>query len=157
MSPNSSAFDYRLSRRALLRGATAAGGSLALLAAASPAWPAAAASHLAAQVGGGKEFHGAWPYEVPPNGHFNLIFGVTHGILEGGIYKDVVLSPLAMYYWAQQRWLPLLARQWGFDANANTFSVTLNSGLKWSDGNPITSKDLVTTWRATWSGSSSIT
>ena len=57
-------------------------------------------------AGGGKEFHGAWPYEVPPNGHFNLIFGVTHGILNGGIYLDVVLAPLAMYYWAQQQWLP---------------------------------------------------
>src|ERR1051325_8278355 len=144
MNPSSSAFDHRLSRRALLRTAAAAGGGLALLAAASPALPASAASELAAQVGGGKEFHGAWPYEVPPNGHFNLIFGVNHGILNDGIYKDLVQAPLAMYNWAQQQWVPMLADSWGFDAGANTFSVKLKSGLTWSDGKPITSRDVVT-------------
>jgi peptide/nickel transport system substrate-binding protein len=132
--------DHPISRRDLLRIATFGGGSLALLALASRVAPVAAA-----QPSGGKEFHGAWPFEVPPNGHFNLIFGVTHGILNDGIYKDLVLAPLAMYYWADQKWLPLLAREWGFDQTANTFTVKLNSGLKWSDGNPITSKDVVTT------------
>jgi peptide/nickel transport system substrate-binding protein len=137
------AFDHRISRRQLLR-TVAVGSGLALLSAATiSAVPAIAAAP--AQQAAGKEFHGAWPYEVPPNGHFNLIFGVTHGILEGGIYKDVVLSPLAMYQWGPQKWMPVLANQWGFDASANTFTVKLNSGLKWSDGNPISSKDVVTT------------
>src|SRR5579859_2708041 len=143
MSVHLSAFDHRISRRDLLRGVTI-GGGLALLAAATSSVPVAGAATFAAQAGG-KEFHGAWPYEVQPNGHFNLIFGVTHGILNDGPYKDIVLSPLAMYYWKEQRWLPLLASSWGFDQAANTFSVTLNSGLKWSDGNAITSKDVVTT------------
>src|SRR5690242_4924243 len=134
MPDQPTAFDHRLSRRDLLRGATV-GGGLALLAATTSAWPSIAA----AQPAGGKEFHGAWPYEVPPNGHFNLIFGVSHGILNDGIYKDVVQAPLAMYYWAQQRWEPMLADNWGFDAGASTFTVKLKSGLKWSDGNPITS------------------
>lgn len=144
MNAHSFAFDQRISRRDLLRGVTV-GGGLALLAAATRTAPAVAATTVVAQAGGGKEFHGAWPYEVPPNGHFNLIFGVTHGILNDGPYKDVVLAPMAMYYWKEQRWLPLLASEWGFDQGASTFTVKLNSGLKWSDGNPITSKDVVTT------------
>jgi peptide/nickel transport system substrate-binding protein len=141
MSAHPSALDHRISRRDLLRG-VAVGGGIAL-AAASSTWPATGWAMPADQAS--REFHGAWPYEVPPNGHFNLIFGVTHGILNDGIYKEVVLAPLAMYYWAQQQWMPILASKWGFDSSANTFSVTLNSGLKWSDGKPITSRDLVTT------------
>src|SRR5215472_16856884 len=93
MSAHPSAFDHRISRRDLLRGATV-GGGLALLAGASSAWPAIAA----AQGAGGKEFHGAWPYEVPPNGHFNEMFGVTNAILRDGIYIDMVVPPMAMYY-----------------------------------------------------------
>ena len=142
MAAQPSAFDHRISRRHLLRTVTVGSGLALLAAATTSAVPAIAAPAQQAAV---KEFHGAWPYEVPPNGHFNLIFGVTHGILEGGIYKDVVLAPLAMYYWAQQKWMPVLASEWGFDASASTFTVKLNSGLKWSDGNPITSKDVVTT------------
>jgi peptide/nickel transport system substrate-binding protein len=136
----SAAFDHRISRRQLLRTVTVGSGLAVLAAATTSAVPV-----IAAQSASGKEFHGAWPFEVPPNGHFNEIFGVTHGILNGGIYLDVVLAPLGMYYWAQQKWLPVLADQWGFDAPANTFTVKLKSGLKWSDGNSITSKDVVTT------------
>src|SRR5262245_20093631 len=109
MTAHPSAFDYRLSRRQLLRTATVGSGLALLAAATSSAIPAFAAP---AQQAAGKEFHGAWPYEVPPNGHFNLIFGVTHGILNDGIYKEVVLAPLAMYQWAQQQWMPMLASQW---------------------------------------------
>jgi peptide/nickel transport system substrate-binding protein len=141
MTGLSSAVDYRLTRRNLLRTA-AVGSGVALLASATSSFPTFAAS---AQQTTGKDFHGAWPYEVPPNGHFNLIFGVTHGILGDGIYKDAVLSPMAMYQWASQQWVPMLASTWGFDTSANTFTVKLNSGLKWSDGKPITSKDVVTT------------
>lgn len=104
--------------------------------------------------GGGKEFHGAWPYQVPPAGHFNLLEGVTQGILgsaSGGpfsIYADLVLSPMAMYYWKEQDWLPLLAEEWSFEEGSDEFVVTLKSGLKWSDGSPLTSKDVVSTFWA---------
>src|SRR5437660_92153 len=139
-------FGYRLSRRDLLRGVTI-GSGLALLAAATATAPAAAAP-VAAQAAGGKEFHGAWPFEVPPNGHFNYVQGVAHAILRGGIYDDLITLPMAMYYWKEQRWLPLLAQSWGFDQAASTFTVKLASGLKWSDGKPITSKDVVSTYWA---------
>jgi peptide/nickel transport system substrate-binding protein len=144
MSAHPSAFDYRISRRDLLRTATVGSGLAVLAAATATAVPIAAA-----QSAGGKEFHGAWPFELPPNGHFNEMVGVTHGILRDGIYVDIIVPPMAMYYWKDQKWLPLLANTWGFDTGANTFNVTLNSGLKWSDGKPLTSKDVVsTTWAA---------
>jgi peptide/nickel transport system substrate-binding protein len=145
MTDRSSAFDQRFSRRHLLRTATV-GSGLMLLAAASPSVPALAAP--ADQAAGGKEFHGAWPYEVPPTGHFNYMVGITHAILRGGIYDDMITLPMAMYYWKEQRWLPLLASTWAFDANASTFNVTLQSGLQWSDGKPITSKDVISTFWA---------
>jgi peptide/nickel transport system substrate-binding protein len=145
VTESSSGFDQRISRRHLLRTVTV-GSGLALLAAAASNVPALAAP--ANQAGGGKEFHGAWPYEVPPTGHFNYMVGITHAILRGGIYDDMITLPMAMYYWKEQRWLPLLASQWGFDANASTFNVTLQSGLTWSDGKPITSKDVISTFWA---------
>src|SRR5258708_17764211 len=135
-------FGRRISRRDLLRTATI-GSGLALLAAVT-----STATVAAAQPAGGKEFHGAWPFEVPPNGHFNYIQGITHAILRGGIYDDLIVLPMAMYYWNERRWLPLLAKEWGFDQAASTFTVKLNSGLKWSDSNPITSKDVVSTFWA---------
>jgi peptide/nickel transport system substrate-binding protein len=148
MSAHLSAFDNRISRRDLLRGVTV-GSGLALLAALTTTAPVAAAQSVAAaQPAGGKEFHGAWPFEVPPNGHFNYIVGITHAILRGGIYDDLITLPMAMYYWKEQRWLPLLAKEWGFDQNASTFTVKLNSGLMWSDGKPITSRDVVSTFWA---------
>jgi len=142
MTAYPSAFDHRISRRDLLRGVTI-GSGLALLAAATATGPV-----FAAQSAGGKEFHGAWPFELPPNGHFNYMTGVAHAILRGGIYDDLVTLPMAMYYWKEQRWLPLLAQSWGFDQAASTFTVKLASGLKWSDGKPITSKDVVSTYWA---------
>src|SRR5437899_7718587 len=147
MSAHLCAFDNRISRRDLLRGVTV-GSGLALLAAVTTTAPVAAQYLVAAQPAGGKEFHGAWPFEVPPNGHFNYIVGITHAILRGGIYDDLITPPMAMYYWKEQRWLPLLAKEWGFDQNASTFTVKLNSGLMWSDGKPITSKDVVSTFWA---------
>jgi peptide/nickel transport system substrate-binding protein len=144
MTVQPSAFDHRISRRQLLRTVTV-GSGLALLAGATTSLPALAAP---ARQASGKEFHGAWPYELPPTGHFNYIQGITHAILKGGIYDDLIALPMAMYYWKDQQWLPLLAKSWGFDQGASTFNVTLNSGLKWSDGNPITSKDVISTFWA---------
>jgi peptide/nickel transport system substrate-binding protein len=118
---------------------------MVLLGGATSSVPVMAAPAL---QGTGKEFHGAWPYEVPPNGHLNEMYGVTHAILRDGIYIDMIVLPMAMYYWKAQQWLPLLVSQWGFDTGANTFNITLNSGMTWSDGKPITSRDVVSTFWA---------
>src|SRR5436305_15300593 len=94
MTDRSSAFDQRISRRQLLRTA-AVGSGIAVLAATTSNAPVFAAP--AQQAAGGKEFHGAWPYEVPPTGHFNYMQGITHAILRDGIYYDLITLPMALY------------------------------------------------------------
>ncbi len=96
--------------------------------------------------GGNAEFAGAWPFQVPPKGHFNLMSGVTDGILAGGAYQDLVILPGGMYYWADKKWELILAEKYAIDDAAKTFTYNVRPGLKWSDGKPITSKDVVTTF-----------
>lgn len=102
-----------------------------------------------AQNNAGQEFHGAWPYTVPPKGHFNIVTGITDGILTGissGPYIDLVVPPAAMYLWKEQKYEGLMAESWSLDAAKKTYTIKLKSGLKWSDGKPVTSKDVLTTW-----------
>ncbi|MEW6231668.1 MAG: ABC transporter substrate-binding protein [Chloroflexota bacterium] len=90
------------------------------------------------------EFHGAYPYKVPPEGHFNSY--VTNGIPNGiGIYFDLLCSPLAIYKWADGTWFPQLATKWEL-VPPDKFIVTLRQGVKWSDGNTFTAKDVVATF-----------
>jgi peptide/nickel transport system substrate-binding protein len=96
--------------------------------------------------GGAKEFAGAWPYQVPPKGHFNLMAGVTGGILAASIYQDLMFLPGGMYYWQDKTWERLLAEDWAFDAAAKTFTYTIKKGVTWNDGSPVTSKDVVSTF-----------
>jgi peptide/nickel transport system substrate-binding protein len=85
------------------------------------------------------------------------------------VYGELVMSPLGMYFWATEEWLPLLATEWGFisagatpaaatpgaatpvvDASpvaggADTFEVKLREGVVWSDDTPFTAQDVVDT------------
>ena len=82
--------------------------------------PAAAAA--------GQEYHGAFPYQVPPKGHLNSF--VTDGIPNGiSIYQDLLELPGARYYWADNKWLPLVA---GKLANAAARQVRYE-GASWPD------------------------
>ncbi|MGW5359672.1 ABC transporter substrate-binding protein [Actinopolymorpha pittospori] len=96
--------------------------------------------------GQGGEFRGAYPYQVPPKGHFNLMSGVTDSILGGTPYQDLVLVPGGMYRWKEKKWEPMLAEKWEFDSAAKTFTYHVRQGVTWSDGKPVTSKDVVTTF-----------
>jgi peptide/nickel transport system substrate-binding protein len=93
--------------------------------------------------GGTAEFHGAYPYQLPPTGHFNTF--ATNGILALTLYHDVLEMPMAMYKWAEQKYVPYMATKWGFEP-PDVFKVTLREGAKWSDGSEFTSKDVVTTF-----------
>jgi peptide/nickel transport system substrate-binding protein len=93
--------------------------------------------------GSAKEFHGAYPYQLPPTGHFNTF--ATNGIFQLTIYQDVLEMPMAMYKWAEQEYVPYMATEWGF-APPDVFKVTLREGAKWSDGSEFTSRDVVTTF-----------
>src|SRR5215204_4711226 len=94
--------------------------------------------------GGAKEFHGAYPYQLPPTGHFNTF--LTTGILADPVFYHAVQEmPMAMYRWAEQKYVPYMATEWGFEP-PDVFKVTLRKGAKWSDGSEFTSKDVVTTF-----------
>jgi peptide/nickel transport system substrate-binding protein len=127
---------YRVSRRRFLRDATLT--SLGVWAAACA--PGTTPPGAQGQKGG--EFHGAWPYDLPPKGHWNQF--ATGRILQGSIYVDLFYPSLAMYRWAEGNWTPWLAES--FKLTGNTYEVKLRSGLKWSDGQAFTSKDVVTTF-----------
>ncbi|MEJ3745717.1 ABC transporter substrate-binding protein [Actinomycetes bacterium KLBMP 9797] len=128
-----------VSRREALRLFGAGTAGIAFLAACSP-------SESASKSSGTKEFHGAWPFQVPPKGHFNVVEGITDRIVADGPYIDLVVPPPAMYIWKEKRYEGVLAESWQLDAAAKTYTVKLKSGLKWSDGKPLTSKDMVTSW-----------
>ncbi|MEP7290225.1 MAG: ABC transporter substrate-binding protein [Chloroflexota bacterium] len=88
------------------------------------------------------KFAGGWPYPVAPTGHYNQ-FAVNN--LNLGIYWDVMQPPMAEYIWSADTYEGLLADSFGFDED-NNYVVTLKSGLTWSDGSPVTSQDVVTTF-----------
>ncbi len=91
-----------------------------------------------------KEYHGAFPYEVPPKGHLNSF--VTAGIPNGiSIYWDLLELPGARYYWGEGKWLPLAAEKWAFQP-PDKFVVNVRKGMKWSDGKDFTAKDVVATF-----------
>ena len=93
-------------------------------------------------VPGERVFAGAYPYKVPPVGHFNP--WVTNGIVIG-IYRNLMWLPLGMYRWADDTWMPILATEWGFEP-PDVFKVKLREGVKWSDGTDFTSQDIITSF-----------
>jgi peptide/nickel transport system substrate-binding protein len=117
-------------------------------------WGAAGAGLLLAGCGGGQnygesggggaaEFHGAYPYQLPPTGNFNTFS--TNGILALTLYHDVLEMPMAMYRWTEHKYISYMATKWGFEP-PDVFKVTLRKGAKWSDGSEFTSKDVLTTF-----------
>lgn len=120
---------YRPTRRELLRDATYSAVGLWALSVCAPTAPAPAKK--------GGEFHGAWPYDAPPTGSFNAYASKN---LNLGIYYDLMQAPLGMWLWAEGKWRFLLAESLRLDGN--TYAVKLRTGVKWSDGKPVTSKDV---------------
>jgi len=93
--------------------------------------------------GGAAEFHGAYPYLLPPEGHFNTF--VTNAFFQLTLYQDVLEMPMAMCRWAEREYVSYMATEWGFEP-PDGFKVTLRKGAKWSDGSEFTSKDVVATF-----------
>jgi peptide/nickel transport system substrate-binding protein len=137
-----SGISYSVTRRRFLRDATLT--SLGIVAAACTpgATPGTSPSGGTASTKGG-EFHGAWPYDLPPKGHYNY-FASSGIILQGSVYLDLFIPSLAGYRWADAKWEYWLAES--SSLNGNVFEVKLRPNIKWSDGTPFTSKDVVTTF-----------
>jgi len=135
---------YQVNRRRFLRDATLT--SLGIVAAAcAPAGTTPAASGGGATGGAAKkggEFHAAWPYDLPPKGHYNYLSPGT--ILSGSYLIDFFLPSLAVYRWAEGKW-----EYWLAESSAQTgenFEVKLRKGIKWDDGKDFTAKDVATTY-----------
>ncbi|MBZ0294282.1 MAG: ABC transporter substrate-binding protein [Anaerolineae bacterium] len=84
----------------------------------------------------------AWPYTVPPTGHFNTF--ATNGLLLGQ-YQDLHEPPLAVLLWASNEYEGMVASDFGWDDDGN-YVVTLVDGVTWSDGSAMTADDLMATF-----------
>ncbi|MGC4191427.1 MAG: ABC transporter substrate-binding protein [Thermomicrobiales bacterium] len=104
---------------------------------------------------GGKEFHSAYPYEAPPAGHFNS-FASTGSILQGPttVYGDLIIEPLAMYYWQSQTWEPLLATDWAFIASGGGAASPAASPA--SEASPVAATKLTAVDDSWFDGSSAL-
>lgn len=84
----------------------------------------------------------AWPYTVPPTGHFNTF--ATNGLVLGQ-YQDLHEPPLAILHWATGEYEGMVASEFGWDEDGN-YVVTLVDGVTWSDGSAMTADDLMATF-----------
>jgi len=136
-----SGISYSVTRRRFLRDATLT--SLGIVAAACTPGATPGTSPSGGTSAKGGQFNGAWPYDLPPKGHFNY-FAASGIILQGAIYTDLFIPPMATYRWADAKWEYWLAES--SSLNGNVFEVKLRPNIKWSDGTAFTSKDIVTTF-----------
>jgi peptide/nickel transport system substrate-binding protein len=83
--------------------------------------------------------HTAWAYDVPPKSHFNTFATGTLNF-PGGMFVDLMTSPLALYQWSDNKFIPQLATEWNV-AN-DTVTVKLRQGAKWSDGTDFKAQDV---------------
>jgi peptide/nickel transport system substrate-binding protein len=90
-----------------------------------------------------KTLNVAWPYQVPPTGHFNTF--ASNGILLGQ-YQDLHEPPLAILKWATGEYDGMVAESFGWDSAGN-YVVRMNRGLSWSDGSSMTADDLMATFQ----------
>lgn len=91
-------------------------------------------------------WYGTWPYTLPPDHHLNAY--ASGGPLEnlGNVYREMVELAPAFYFWSSGSFEGLLAESWGFTDDNTAYDITLKDGLMWSNGDAITSDDVVTTY-----------
>lgn len=131
---------HRVSRRRFLRDATFTSLGIWAAACAPGTQPGAATPAPAAKKGG--EFHGAWPYDLPPKGHYNYF--AAGAILRGGIYTDLMYPSLAVYRWADAKWDFWMAES--AKLTGNVYEVKLRKNIKWATGEAFSAKDVLATY-----------
>lgn len=93
-----------------------------------------------------REFHAAYPYSPPPKGNYNYLGGVSDQISMGYL-GDLLFVPGALYLWDEHRYFYLLADESSaLSEDGTTFTYRVRDGLSWSDGKPVTGKDIYATW-----------
>ncbi len=84
----------------------------------------------------------AWPYQVPPTGHFNTF---ASGGMVLGQYQDLHEPPLAVLMWATGSYEGIVAEEFGWDDDGN-YVIKMVEGNSWSDGSAMTADDLMATF-----------
>lgn len=84
----------------------------------------------------------AWPYQVPPTGHFNTF---ASGGITLGQYMDLHEPPLAVLMWATGEYAGMVAEEFGWDDDGN-YVIKVAEGYSWSDGSPISADDVMATF-----------
>ena len=92
-------------------------------------------------------FYLSWPYEAPPKGNLNDFS--SDGLLQGGFGPwSYLLEPTFAYQiLSTGKYTGWLADSWGYSTDGSKYTVTLKKNLTWSDGTPLTSKDVVATYQ----------
>jgi peptide/nickel transport system substrate-binding protein len=91
-------------------------------------------------------FYGTWPYVLPPDHHLNPFAAGGPNDNLGVIFRSYVQLPPAIYKWATSEYMPLLAEDWGFADDGSYYWFRLRDDAMWSNGDPITSEDVVVTY-----------
>lgn len=86
-------------------------------------------------------FRGAWPFSVPGVGHNNTFVSNNFAL---GIYQDLTEPASAMYLWAADDWVNLMATGW--ETDGDNFVVSLRDDCTWSDGSTFGADDMVATF-----------
>ena len=84
----------------------------------------------------------AWPYQVPPTGHFNTFASGGMGL---GQYQDIHEPPLAILLWATGDYEGVIAEEFGWDDDGN-YVIKMVEGYSWSDGSAMSADDLMATF-----------
>ncbi len=91
-------------------------------------------------------FYGTWPYVLPPDHSLNFFSpnGPTTNL--GNLFWSYVELPPAIYNWGTQEYAGLLAESWGFSDDNTYYEIKLVPDAKWSNGDAVTSEDIVDTY-----------
>jgi peptide/nickel transport system substrate-binding protein len=101
---------------------------------------------ITAQDGPQGQWLGTWPYAAP--GTHNLNGFAAGGLNDnlGVVYRPLVELTPAYYLWATNEYTGLLAESWGFVDDNAAYEYTIKEGATWSNGDAITSQDVVDTF-----------
>lgn len=91
-------------------------------------------------------FLGTWPYSLPPNHHFNPFADGGPGSNLGSQYEELVTLAPAFFITHSSSYEPMIAESWGFSEDGSAYEMTLRSDALWSNGDAITSNDVVVTY-----------
>ncbi len=99
-----------------------------------------ASSNVSVKAQEKRVFYGIAHYEwrAPPLGHFNYF-------VAGSIWpvSHFVFEPLAHYLVDNDTFIPWLAERWNYDLTAGKLTIYLRKNIKWQDGKPFTSEDVL--------------